>query len=152
MKTTELKKQLYEGLKESLAEFTDVIFDDTTGDVWSWATDGAAYESCPNSNAADALQKSGVAIIVCNCSKRKMADHVSCSEAREAIFPVLVLRNLLTPGAPDPQDVIDQVEEAVLKIVPDSCLGSWYLGETSEAEIQDCFVVSAVHGYVVGCF
>jgi hypothetical protein len=146
----ELKTELYSGLKESLDQYTDVIFRDDSGDVWSWASAGIEYESCANRNVKDALQNTGLAIVVCGCDKRTTIDSVSHNALRSARFPILILTNKTTSSAPNPNDVVICVEQSVLEIQsnPASDTG-WELGDGIEFNSPGSSVLFAVHNYQV---
>ena len=86
MKTVkELKEELFEALKTSdtLEDFRDVIFSDTDGEIFSWATNDLDDSEAPET-ARDALQEKGVAIVVCSCDKRKNAHPLTEQAAKRA--------------------------------------------------------------------
>ena len=153
MKTVkELKDELFEALKTSqtLEDFRDVIFSDTDGEIFSWATNDLDDSEAPET-ARDALQEKGIAIVVCSCDKRKNADSIPNVANREARFPILVLTNCMTENAPDPQDTVDFVECAIAEIRRDPLKQAWFLDESNQyGRDPNNYVVFATHKYIVG--
>lgn len=149
--TKALKEQLFQALKSSdaLTEYADAIFSDTNGEIFQWATSDGDESNAPET-ARDALQQYGVAIVVCASDKRSVGREIPNNTVREARFPVLVLTNCQVENAPDPQDVVDDVEVAVMDIAKSDLKRAWGLDETTQygKEAQN-YVVFAVHEYVI---
>ena len=149
--TKALKEQLFQALKvsEALTEYKETIFSDTNGEIFQWATSDGDENNAPET-ARDALQEYGVAIVVCASDKRTSGREIPNNTVREARFPVLILTNCQVENAPDPQDVVDDVEIAVMDIAKTDLKRAWGLDETTQyGKDAQNYVVFAVHEYVI---
>ena len=149
--TKALKEQLFQALKasEALTEYKETIFSDTNGEIFQWATSDGDENNAPET-ARDALQEYGVAIVVCASDKRTSGREIPNNPVREARFPVLILTNCQIENAPDPQDVVDDVEIAVMDIAKTDLKRAWGLDETTQyGKDAQNYVVFAVHEYVI---